>query len=279
MVLQLEVNLERWRWLPQDLGSKFILINIPSYQLEVKENGRDLMTMKVVVGKQLHHTPVFAGRLLAVVINPSWKIPVQIILKEKLRAIRHNPNFFERNHITVIGGWGEDEQIIDPASVDWENVIRRDYYHYYRFKQEPGPWNALGCIKFILPNPYNVYLHGTPQQGLFGEPIRDFSHGCIRLEKPLVLAEYLLDDPYYWTQDGLAESVLQEYEQTVVLPRPIAIYITYMTSSFEGDGYLHFYPDIYKQDRDLLAVWTQPAPKLHRKMMKRGFGGVSPRLG
>jgi murein L,D-transpeptidase YcbB/YkuD len=258
VVLQLEINLERWRWLPRDLGSKYILVNIPSYQLVVKENGRDLLGMKVVVGKQLHHTPVFASKVVSVVINPSWMIPTQIILKEKLRAIRHNPDFFQRNHILVIAGWGENAQTIDPASVDWRNVIRRDYYAYYRFQQEPGPWNALGRIKFILPNPYDIYLHGTPQQGLFGEPVRIFSHGCIRLEKPLALAEYVLDDVYNWSQDALAESVREEYEQTVDLPRPIPIYVTYMTSAFEGDGLLHFYPDIYNQDKDLIAAWERP---------------------
>jgi murein L,D-transpeptidase YcbB/YkuD len=258
IIRQLEINLERWRWLPRNLGPRYILVNIPSYRLEVNADGLNVLSMKVVVGKEFHRTPIFASKIAAIVINPSWIIPMQIILKEKLYSIRHNPNFFEQNHITVITGWGDNAQAVDPATVDWRIMKQRDYASHYHFRQEPGPWNALGRIKIILPNPYGIYLHGTPQQTLFGESIRNFSHGCIRLEKPLALAEYVLGDRYNWSQEELSEAIHEQFEQTVDLIQPVFIYVTYMTSAPESNGLLHFYPDIYGQDQALISAWELP---------------------
>ncbi|MBN1595839.1 L,D-transpeptidase family protein [candidate division FCPU426 bacterium] len=257
IIRQLEINLERRRWLPPDLGARYILVNIPSYQLQVIENRSTLMTMKVVVGKKRHPTPVFAANIEAVVLNPAWRIPQQIVHQEKLPLIRQDPFFLENNHITVLAGWGEDTFIVEPWQIDWSDMAEWDYFKQYRFRQEPGPWNALGRIKFVMPNPYDVYLHGTPQRRLFREPDRAFSHGCIRVEKPLALAEYVLNDPYNWKQEWLRETLRLADEETIDLAQPVPLYVTYMTSALETDGLLHFYPDIYRKDKKLLAVWKQ----------------------
>jgi murein L,D-transpeptidase YcbB/YkuD len=260
IVSLLEINLERRRWLPEKLGVKYVLVNIPSFQLQVKDHGQTALSMKVVVGKLYRDTPVFASKIVALVFNPSWAIPAKIILQEKLSEILADPDFFRRKHIEVIAGWGQESRIIDPLQVDWGSVARNDYYELYRFRQDPGPWNALGRIKFLMPNPYDIYLHDTPERALFDETQRDFSHGCIRLEKPLALAEYLLADPRHWNRRRIRLAIQKKVEQTVDLSRPVPVYISYLTICPGDDGLLYFCPDIYSRDPELTAIWDQRAP-------------------
>jgi murein L,D-transpeptidase YcbB/YkuD len=158
----------------------------------------------------------------------------------------------------VIRGWEPDIEVINPASVDWRHVKKAEYYELYRFRQEPGPWNALGRIKFVMPNAYDVYLHDTPNRELFNEPVRDFSHGCIRVEKPLILAEALLADRATWNRERLARLIEKKHEQTIDLPTPVPVYISYQTSMIGDDGLLYFFPDIYDRDRELASVWEKP---------------------
>ncbi|NTV52262.1 MAG: L,D-transpeptidase family protein [Candidatus Firestonebacteria bacterium] len=259
IVRQLEINLERRRWLPRDLGRRYVLVNIPDFLLRLREDDRTTLRLRVVVGKQYRMTPVFAAEISSVVLNPSWVIPTQIILKEKLTEIRTNPDsFFSKNHILAMKGREPNIEIIDPAGVDWRHVKKSDYYEFYRFRQEPGPWNALGRIKFVSPNLYDVYLHDTPQRELFNESVRDFSHGCIRVEKPLALAEALLADPLRWTHERLVQALAKKPEQTIDLYTPVPVYINYMTTFVGDDGLLYFFPDIYHRDQELASVWDRP---------------------
>jgi murein L,D-transpeptidase YcbB/YkuD len=258
-IRQLELSLERQRWLPRDLGRRYVLVNIPDFLLRVRAGDSTVLRMRVVVGKQYRSTPVFASKITTVVLDPAWTIPTEIILKEKLAQIVEDPGrFFSRNHISVIRGWGVETEAVDPASVNWRRVKKSDYYEFYRFRQEPGPWNSLGRIKFVMPNAYDVYLHDTPDRGLFDAPVRDFSHGCIRVENPLALAAALMGDPRHWPQERFARALGKKHEQTIDLPTPVPVYINYLTAFIGDDGLVYFFPDIYDRDRELASVWEEP---------------------
>jgi murein L,D-transpeptidase YcbB/YkuD len=248
-IRQMELNMERLRWILGGLEEPFIVVNIANFQLDVIENGRSVLSMKAVVGKPYQRTPVFTAKMTHLVINPSWNIPDSIARKGILKKIKSDPRYLAEQHIKVLTGWGSREGEIDPGTIDWSKITAGTLP--YRFRQEPGPLNPLGQLKFMFPNTFDVYLHDTSAKRLFSESIRTFSHGCIRIEKPIELGEYVLRDDPRWTQEKLLAAIQTGTEQTVLIPRPLNVHFLYLTAWIDEEGNLQFRNDIYERDRRL----------------------------
>ncbi|MBI2487172.1 MAG: L,D-transpeptidase family protein [Deltaproteobacteria bacterium] len=246
---QIELNMERLRWLPQNLGSRYILVNLANFELYVAENNQTIMSMRVIVGKPYWNTPVFTAEMTYLVLNPHWNIPQTIFAEEKLPKIKKDPEYFSKDKIKVLKGWSPKVQEIDPTTIDWSKVTEHNFS--YRLRQEPGSGNPLGRIKFMFPNPYHVYLHDTPQKNLFSRTDRNLSHGCIRIEKPLDLAEYVLHLDPAWTPQKIRNSINKGLTQSVGLPEPIPVYLVYFTAWVDDDGSIEFRNDIYGRDEAL----------------------------
>lgn len=246
---QIARNLERWRRLPKNLGQRYIAVNVPNFTLEVVENDRPVMDMKVVVGKMIEDrsTPTFSAQMKYVVINPYWNVPKTIAEKELFPMSRKNPQYFAKNNFTVSKIPTGEKKIPDPNATDGAMISVPTYQ--YRLRQEPGPKNALGRIKFMFPNDHSVYLHDTPSKELFNRTVRAFSHGCIRIEKPVELAEYVLRGSPKGTPESLLATLKRRKEQTVWLPEPIPVHIQYWTAWVDDHGGLQFRNDIYGYDR------------------------------
>jgi murein L,D-transpeptidase YcbB/YkuD len=246
-IRQIELNMERWRWLPLHLGQRHILINIANFKLDVVENEQVILTMLAVVGNQFRRTPVFSDMLTYLVFNPYWNITPNMAIQDILPQVLKDPTYLENQRIKVLQGWGADASEVDPNSIDWAIVDRNNFP--YRFRQEPGPLNALGRIKFMFPNKFNVYLHDTPSRGFFLKSRRDFSSGCIRIERPVELAEYLLREDPKWTKKEILATIESSKETTVKLPLAIPIHLLYWTAWADDYGMIHFRNDIYGRDK------------------------------
>jgi murein L,D-transpeptidase YcbB/YkuD len=260
-VHQLDLNLERWRWLPDRLGERYLLVNIASFDLEVFEDTQSVMSMKVVVGRPYRRTPVFSAEMTYLVLNPYWNVPPNMAVLDIVPAIRKEPDYLEQKNIKVFQGWGPDAQEIDPATVDWSQIGSGNLP--YHFRQEPGPLNALGRVKFMFPNPHNIYLHDTPSRELFARPDRTFSSGCIRIERPIDLAVYLLRDDPGWSRDKILSAIETNVPQTVALPRSIPVHIEYWTSFSDATGTVNFRKDVYGRDALLDAALHEDPPAAH----------------
>ncbi|MFH1007933.1 MAG: L,D-transpeptidase family protein [Candidatus Latescibacterota bacterium] len=257
-IRQIELNMERWRWLPQDFGPSYILVNIANFEAEVVEGGHPVITTRIIVGKEYRRTPVFSDKMTYLVLSPYWQVPLSIVVKDKLPLIRKDPSYLAQQNMKVFQGWGADTREVDPKTVDWSRVTAANFT--YRLRQDPGPKNALGRVKFMFPNKYNVYLHDTPSRELFAKTERTFSSGCIRIEKPIELAEYLLRDNPKWTRDTILAAIDKRVEQTVGLPEPIPVHLLYCTAWAEEDGSIQFRKDIYGRDQRVYDALRKPPP-------------------
>ncbi|MDZ7827664.1 MAG: L,D-transpeptidase family protein [Gammaproteobacteria bacterium] len=258
---QIEANMERWRWLPQDLGSEYILVNIASFELTVHTENGEAMRQPVVVGRPYRRTPVFSHRMTYVVLNPSWEMPHRLASLDQLPLIRRDPDYLERMGITVLRGWGAAEEVIDPASVDWATLNPRTFP--YRLRQRPGPLNALGEVKFMFPNSHAIYLHDTPHQGIFASADRAVSSGCIRLSDPVALLRWLLaerPDAPQMTPEDIGTMLEEGEETTVLLRQAIPIHLLYWTAWVGADDRLHYTRDIYQRDAPVLEALRASAP-------------------
>jgi len=244
-IRQLEINMERWRWLPRELGARYLLVNIANFTLEVVEHHHPVLTMRAIVGRPDRRTPVLRSALSQVVLSPYWHVPPRIALQDKLPLIRKHPGYLAHHGFQVFRG----NQAVDPATIPWSQVTRTHFP--YMLRQRPGATNALGRIKFLFPNPFDVYLHDTPSRELFHASVRAFSSGCIRLEKPLELAAYLLREDPAWTPNKIRTAVERPREQVVHLAIPLSVYVLYSTAWVEADGSVHFRPDLYERDKVL----------------------------
>ena len=242
-IRQVELNLERWRWIPRRLGDPHVFVNIPGFDLELVRGGVSAWRTRIVVGKAFTPTPVFSDRIVAIVVNPPWNVPESIALREYLPEQLKNPKAFERLGLRLFEGPEENAREVDPAKVDWRALAKGSFP--YRLRQDPGPTNALGRLKFHLTNDYNIYLHDTPTRGLFGQSDRDLSHGCIRVEKPLDLALQLLGEE---SQGLLREALAQAEERHLSVKPPVPIHILYLTARVDEAGVLRFSPDVYEFD-------------------------------
>ncbi len=244
-VRKIEVNMERWRWLPLNLGDRYIMVNIAAYSLEVVENGETILTMPVVVGKDYRQTPVFSGTMTYLVLNPYWHVPPTITAEDILPELKKNTNYVNKKNIEIVRKWN-DPNPIDPHTVDWALYTKDNLP--FKFRQPPGPTNALGRIKFMFPNKYDVYLHDTPQRSLFERTKRAFSSGCIRVAEPLDLAEYVLKGNPKWIRQAIIAALDSVKDFTIRLPKPIAVHIFYCTAWVDKEGGVHFREDLYNRD-------------------------------
>ena len=257
-IRQIELNLERWRWLPRQLGDPRIEVNIADFRLSVIEDGRPVLGMRVVVGKPFAQTPVFSARMTYLVFSPYWYVPKSIARDELLPKIRNNPDYLEENNMELVKGFGANEGDVDPAEVDWDAVAAGHFP--FRIRQRPGAGNPLGKVKFMFPNPFEIYLHDTSAPDLFSHTNRMFSHGCMRVDKPFELAEYLLANAPGWTPDAIASAMNRKTEQTVLLPRPIAVNVLYTTAWVDETGRVQFRSDIYGRDQRLAEAFFKAPP-------------------
>jgi len=248
-IRQMELNMERLRWILGNMEERFIVVNIANFRLDVIENDKSILSMKVVVGKPYRRTPIFTAKMTYIVINPEWNIPDSIARKEILQKIKKDPHYLTEQNIKVFSDWRSQEQPVDAAKIDWSKATEKALP--YRFRQEPGPLNALGTLKFMFPNKYNVYLHDTPAKHLFSENVRAFSHGCTRIEKPLDLAEYLLRDGPRWSQQELVAALEKGTKQIVLIPHPVNVHFLYLTAWVDESGTVQFRNDIYGRDKSL----------------------------
>ena len=224
-IAEVQLNMDRWRWLPQDLGRFFVLVNIAGFELEVVEGNQAIESMNVVVGKPGWNTPVFADTIQHVVVNPYWT-PTQSIMEEEiLPALARDPAYLERNNFERTANGG--------------------------VRQRPGPTNALGRYKFLFPNDDNIYLHDTPADHLFSRVRRDFSHGCIRLERPADLARLLVSKASTHSAASLDGMLATGSEKWIPLKKPVPVYLLYFTAWVKEDGTLRFHHDVYGHDEEL----------------------------
>ena len=251
-VEQLRLNLERTRWVFEDIEDNFVLVNVAGFRAYVLRDREVIWETKVQVGKTYHQTPVFRDEIKYPVFNPTWTVPYSIATKEMLPRIQSEPGYFEKRDFDVKDRTGK---IIDPATVDWSQVTRRNFR--YTLVQRPGPDNALGRVKFIFPNEYAVYLHDTPSKFLFGRAERAFSHGCIRVEDPYKLAEVLLGSDG-WDRERIDATVESRETKTVFLSKPLPVLLLYWTAMVDRDGIVHFYNDVYERDQRIARALDAP---------------------
>lgn len=246
-IRQLEVNMERWRWLPQDLGRRHVEVNIAGFGVDVVEGVQSVLHLRAVVGRTYRQTPSFTGRMTHLVFSPTWHVPPGIAANDKLPELkRRDGAYLAEQHMTLLER--DSDRPVDPASVDFSTLTGLEFNRRYRIRQAPGPWNALGGVKFMFPNAYNVYLHDTPSRELFERSQRSFSSGCIRIQNPARLAEYLLGGDPQWTPERIKTAMEQEREQLVRLPEPLPVHLLYWTAWVDAEGVVHFREDIYGRD-------------------------------
>lgn len=238
-------NMERWRWLPTDLGEDHVFVNIPSFSLTLQRNNAAVLATRVVVGKPQTPTPVFSDKMQFLVVNPYWNVPPSIALKEYLPLLQRNPYALQARGLEVISRG----RVVDPATVDWSKVGRT-----VAIRQPPGERNALGNIKFMFPNQHAVYLHDTPSRGLFSRDYRAYSHGCVRVENPFRLAEAVLAGSY---TEGRLRSMVGGAERQLPMANHLPVHLAYFTSFVDGTGTLSHHPDLYGHNarvRNLLGL-------------------------
>ena len=257
-VEQLELNLERWRWLPEDLGRRRIVVNIPAFELEVVEDEAVVLALRVVVGRLYHRTPVFSDTMRYIVLNPYWHVPRRIAAEDLLPEVRQDPSYLARHRLRVFPSSTADAREVDPATVDWSAITPAAFP--YQLRQDPGPLNALGRVKFMFLNKFNVYLHDTPARPLFEQTQRDFSHGCVRIQHPIELAVYLLRHDPRWNRDALMDALDDAVDRTVPLPEPMPIHLLYWTAWADRDGTIQFRRDIHGRDAPLWKALRAPPP-------------------
>jgi murein L,D-transpeptidase YcbB/YkuD len=252
---QIELNLERWRWVPDDFGERAVMVNLPGYRLDVVEGGRSVMAMRVVVGEEGWETPVFHDRIRYLVINPYWNVPKNLFQQDVMPAIERDPNYLAEHGLEVVDGERDNSPVVSPSRV-WEVGTNG-----LRLRARPGEENPLGRVKFMFPNKYDIYLHDTPAAALFEDADRSASHGCIRLERPLDLADYLVRDDPKWNAGKIRAAIASGETQEVPLAKPVPVYLLYFTAAYQDDGHVAFFEDIYDIDRAHNQAWTAVASR------------------
>jgi murein L,D-transpeptidase YcbB/YkuD len=250
---QIDVNLDRWRFAPRDLGDRHIRVNIPDFHLGVIERGRTVLGMRVIVGERDRQTPIFSDRITHIVFNPYWNIPDSIANDETLPAMMSDPEYLLRNNIEVVRVADGRVEPVDPAELDWTMPLDGSL----RLRQRPGADNALGLVKFMFPNRSSVYLHDTPADRLFSRVARTLSHGCVRVERPVDLAHALLER-YGWDEERIAEAMQGKTEQWIRVKEPVPVHLVYFTA-WADSGRAQFRNDVYGHDRDQAAALDRRA--------------------
>lgn len=256
-IRQIVVSMERWRWMPESLGQHYIMVNIAGFELRRFRDDLLKEKMRVVVGKPYHQTPVFSKDLKYLEINPYWNVPYSIATKEELPKLKSNPAAIAAKGFEAVVG----DRAVPVTAINWSKYSRKNFP--VRLRQRPGPRNALGRVKFMFPNRFHVYMHDTPSRSLFARSARAFSHGCIRLNRPIDFAEQLLADVPGWSRARIEATVASRKRTVVKLPEAIPVHLTYSTVWLGEDGAIQFRSDVYQRDVRLYAALFGK----HRPMM------------
>lgn len=237
-VERLRANLERWRWMPHDLGARYLLVNVPAFELQLIDRGETVARHRIVVGKKATPTPQFGTTATGLILNPTWGVPQSIIAESVGRLIRTNPALArQRGYV-------------------WSRAASGGL----RVTQMPGPGNSLGQMKLVMPNPFTVYIHDTPSKALFDEPVRAFSHGCIRVQDPLGLAALLLQGSAGWGRPEIDQAVAAGRTTRATFAAPLPVYIGYFTAATGASGAVEAHDDIYGRDAAVVAALTDADP-------------------
>lgn len=251
---QITLNLERRRWMSDRNGPRYILVNLADFHLQLIDQGEIAFETPVVIGNLYNKTPVFTSDMTYLVINPFWNVPQGIAFEEILPKTRIDPDYLDSNGFDLFSDWSENATLVDPKSVDWSDVSLEDFS--YKLRQRPGSTNALGQLKFMMPNEYNIYLHDTPVRTHFSENERSFSHGCVRVADPEALANAILKVQSGWPADKIAATVESGERKVVRLEKPLPVQLTYLTSWVDEDSTIHFRNDVYERDQILADALT-----------------------
>jgi L,D-transpeptidase YcbB len=243
----IELNLERIRWLPHEYGEDYITINVPEYMLRVIENGKKMLEMRVVLGSEFNATPIFNDTLEYIVFSPTWNVPKSILKEEMIPDLQSNPLAYDPERFVFYKN-GEE---IHPEDIDWQDEDINP--EEYQIVERPGEKNSLGQVKFVMPNNFNIYMHDTPAEQLFKKNKRAYSHGCIRLEKPIELAKYLLRDNSKWNEEKILEAMESNEPITVPLKKKYHVEIEYRTVWVDDNGLINFREDVYGHDKRQLS--------------------------
>lgn len=248
-IRKIELNLDMWRKMPLELGSRYVIVNIPFFKLFTFENYSATGEMKVIVGKKNWNTPIFSDEITYMEVNPYWNVPKSILVEDIIPKAKENPTYIRENNIKIMSQWGSEknEEYLNIMNsyveyIDWSDVDAENWP--FRLRQEPGSGNPLGNLKFMFPNKHNVYLHDTPLKQYFNRTERSLSHGCIRVERPLDLADFLLKNNPDWSSEQLQYQIQSRKNKTVGLKIPVPVHIMYFTAWADGNE-THFADDIY----------------------------------
>ena len=248
----IEANLERWRWIGDDLGNRYIRVNAADFELRVMENDTVAFQTPAIVGSFKRQTPVFSAVMKYMVLNPDWAVPENILKLDIIPEVIKDSTYLARKNMKILRMDGTE---VNPYSIDWKSASENSFP--YMIKQEPGQDNPLGRIKFIFTNPYDVYIHDTPTRSLFSRNVRPFSSGCIRISNAIELAGYLLKDDPGWSQARLKQAIDRDQKQAIIFKNPIPVHIFYLTAWADDDGTAYFGKDIYNRDRQLIIALKQ----------------------
>jgi len=246
---QIILNMERYRWLDRSiLDERLVVVNIAGFTASAGNGGKFDLTMPVVVGKEYQQTPVFNDTIKYIEFNPYWTVPPSIASKETLPRLQKNRHYLRERKMRLFEGWDAEAKELDSTKINW-NKVSAQQMQRYRIRQDPGPGNDLGTLKIMFPNSHNVYLHDTPQRTLFNKDRRAFSHGCIRLGKPVDMASWLLGGSQAgWSVEKIHQLIATGQREVVVLDKPVPVHLLYRTTVVIGDT-IFFYDDIYGRDR------------------------------
>jgi len=259
---QIRANLERARWMLHDLPDTFIMVDIAGFNVRLFRDGQVAWETRAVVGQPYRMSPVFRSTLTYLDLNPTWTVPPTVLDKDILPALRQNPGFLAEKDMQVVDYQGNP---VDAGGIDWTRY--NGYSFPWLIRQNPGPKNALGRIKFMFPNRHSVYLHDTPGKALFEKPERAFSSGCIRIEHPYELAELLLQGNAGWDRRRLDQAIDSLQTRTVSLEQPVTILLTYWTVTVDDDGVIRFSHDIYRRDPPIIRGLGEPSRFRERQII------------
>jgi len=248
-IAKIKQNMERWRWMPRNLGQRYIMVNMAGYHLRLIDDDETVMEMPVIIGKTFRATPAFTDNLEYIEINPSWKVPPRIAKETFLPKLRENPEFLRINHLKIYESWKRNARELDPQTIDWDKVS--DRYFPYRLEQTPGAHNSMGRIKFMFPNRFRVYLHDTPDKTLFDRHVRTFSSGCIRLAQPYKLANKILSWAGNKTISDIESEIKKGITERIAIKYKLPVYLMYWTAWVDENGEIHFRNDIYQRNEKI----------------------------
>ena len=245
------INMERWRWLPRNLGKFHVMVNQAAFEMVIRKNGKVFDRRRVVIGQTFHKTPMFSHKIKFAEFNPTWTVSRSIAGNELLPKLRKNPGYLEKKNYKIYTSWKKDAPAMSARQIDWHSVSSKKFP--YRIVQQPGDNNALGRVKFIFPNRFNVYLHDTQSKALFKKKARAFSHGCIRIENPLDFANKLYANERSLNPAKISKIVGSRKTTRVKMRKPVPVHLSYFTVWVEG-GKVKTFKDVYGRDKLVGAI-------------------------